>query len=132
MIDGDGIRRLVAQRAANLVEHELGCVLELQVSQPESRIEHLGQDRQEALLLLGHDVGPGRLAEQCRQVAQACRQIGLGLLDLLAVPGCRLGRGQGCRRLVVLRSDAKQGLHGRQLLTHGLERGLLCVQALAA
>lgn len=77
MVERDGVGRLVAEVAADLVEGKLGRVLELVIPQPERRIQHARQDGDELGLLLGGDVGAERLAEQVAQVGQRVVQVGL-------------------------------------------------------
>ena len=78
VIQRQRIGSVVAQVGANLVQGKLGRILELVVTEAESGIQHAREHRQQLLLLLGHDVHAGVLAQNVAQVGQGSHQVRLG------------------------------------------------------
>lgn len=95
VIQRQRIGRIVAQVGADLVQGELGRILELVIPQAECGIQHAREHGQQLLLLLGHDVHAGVLAQDVAQVGQGGHQVGLGAG--LVGAGLLLGR-LGLRR----------------------------------
>lgn len=78
VVQRHGVGHVRAQRRADLVQRELGGVLELVVPQPESRVQHSGQNGHQLLLLLGQDVRLEVLAQKVRHVSQGGLKVSLG------------------------------------------------------
>ena len=78
VVQGDGVSHIGAQGRADLVQCELGGVLELDVAQAEGGIEQAREHRDDLLLLLrGHHVELEVLAQDVGHVGQGVLQVGL-------------------------------------------------------
>ena len=110
------------------------------IAQAESSIQQSCEHRQQLLLLLGHDVHAGVLAQNVAQVSKGGHQVSLGT-GLVGV-GLFLCRWRGSRwfgganQLLqrFLRFEERDVLRERShvILLNGLERGVLGIEARAA